>query len=85
MLNHMKRTTLILDDINFARVKSLAASENRTMSDLVNEFIRWAFVKRKEPPRKKLPPLFSRDCGGTLIPNLNFADRDELEEAMRED
>ena len=79
MLLHMKRTTLILDEHAFRRLKRLAAGEGRTMTELVNEFIRTGLESRKEgkaAPQKKLPVF---DMGR---PAVDLTDREALAAIM---
>lgn len=40
MLLHMKRTTLILDDALYARLRRRAAEEGRTLTDVVERALR---------------------------------------------
>jgi hypothetical protein len=40
MLSHMKRTTLVLDSVLYARLRKRAAQEGRTLSDVVERALR---------------------------------------------
>ena len=78
----MKRTTLVLDEQRLSQLKQLAAKEDRTLSDLVDEILRTGIAQRKASKKRitnySLP---SYPMGGALV---NVADRDQLEEQMRD-
>lgn len=77
----MKRTTLILDPQAFRRLKQVAAAEGRTLTALVNEFIRLGLEARRtaKPARRKNLPVYSMG-----IPKVDLADRDSLYSLMEE-
>lgn len=82
MIIHMKRTTLIIDEHNFRRLKQMAASEGRALSELVDECIRDWLTRRQEKSQSKTRynlPTF--DMGKTAI---NVADRDQIENILNE-
>lgn len=72
MLTHMK-TTLIIPDPVFSRLKREAASQGRTLSELVEAAL-VTFLERK-PPAKRRKPLPSFDLGS---PRADVADRNAL-------
>ncbi len=76
MVFHMK-TTLNIDDGVMAQLKSEAARQGRTMSELVEMALRQLFRSRKK--KQPLPPLPTFDSGGALV---DIADRDALYDAM---
>jgi hypothetical protein len=76
MIIHMARTTLILDEQRLIEVKRLAAKQRRTLSSVVDEFLRDGLMRAQTSSRKKKPftlPIF--DMGR---PKANLADRDQL-------
>jgi predicted transcriptional regulator len=77
MLFHM-RTTLIIDDELFRRLKRLAAQENRTLSEITQEVLRRGLQHsgklRRQPV--KLPAF---RMGRALV---DVADRDQLYEVL---
>jgi hypothetical protein len=73
---HMK-TTLVIDDGTFKRLKRAAAQQGTTLSALVEAALR-QFLARREAPAA-LPPLPSFDGGGALV---DLADREALYQAM---
>ena len=78
----MRRTTLILDEHRLTDLKRLAATRRQTLSSLVDEFLAAGLEKsarsRSARPRRRLP---SFRMGS---PRVNLADRDQLEEFLRE-
>lgn len=78
MINHMKRTTLILDDRRLLEVKRLAAERGETISAIVDQFLAEG-IRRAAAPKKRAAPLPVFDMGE---PKMNLADRDQLWEAM---
>jgi hypothetical protein len=76
MVSHMK-TTLNIDDTVMAQLKREAASQGRTMSELVETALRVLFRSPKKSGN--LPPLPTFHSGGTLV---EVADRDALYHAM---
>ena len=70
--NSMK-TTLLIDDTVFIRLKAEAASSGRTMSELVESALR--LLLRRASGAGELPPLPSFDGEGTTF---DVADRESL-------
>jgi hypothetical protein len=79
MVFHMK-TTLVIDDGVFSRLKHEAARRKQTMSAIVESALR-TFFRRRDPDARPLPPLPSFDGGKRLV---DVADRDALYRAMEE-
>lgn len=71
------KTTIVLPDPLFARLKREAASQRRTLSDLVEAALVGFLDRRKES--KPQPPLPSFDMGRSLV---DVADRNALNAAM---
>jgi hypothetical protein len=73
------KTTLILDDTIFARLKREAARRGESMSALVESALRRLFDEH--PPRRQasLEPLPSFDGGAPLV---DISDRDALYDRM---
>jgi hypothetical protein len=81
MIYHMTtRTTLILDQQRLVELKKLAAVEQRTLSDLVDEFLRSGLEQRKNPRRRRMPVVLPGFSMGR--PRVHLADRDQLLELM---
>ena len=76
MVNHMK-TTLVIDDGVFRRLKEEAARQGRTLSELVEAALR--LMLEHSPKPKQLPRLPVFDGGGAFV---DVADRDALYQAM---
>lgn len=76
MVFHMK-TTLNIDDEVMAQLKSEAARQRRTMSDLVETALRALFRSQKK--RRRVSPLPTFHSHGTMV---DVADRDALYQAM---
>lgn len=76
MVFHMK-TTLIIEDAVFRRLKQEAARQGRTISELVEAALR-IFLDRR-PRVTAVPPLPSFDGGGALV---DVSNRDALYKAM---
>ena len=66
MLSHMKRTTLILDNALYAELKRRAASEGRTLTDVVERVLRLGLSARA-PARRTRVVLPSYDLGPFLV------------------
>jgi hypothetical protein len=81
MINHMKRTTLILDDRRLIDLKRLAAARGETLSAVVDQFLAEG-IRRASAPKKRGAPLPVYKMGE---PKVNVADRDQLWEAMERD
>ena len=73
---HMK-TTLNIDDTVMAQLKSEAARQGRTMSEMVETALRMLLRGRKT--RGAVPALPTFRSGGALV---DVADRDALYQAM---
>jgi len=71
------KTTLNIDATVMARLRREAASQGRTMSELVETALRMLFRASKK--RGELPPLPTFRSGGALV---DVADRDALYQAM---
>jgi len=77
LVNHMKKTTLIIDDTAMAELKREAARQGRTMSEMVaTALLLLLHSPRKRPP---LPDLPTFDGGEPLV---DIADRNALYDAM---
>ena len=79
-IHMMKRTTLVLDEHNFAELKSLAASQRRTLSELVNEILQAGLRQVRNKRRPKRPfrmPTF--DLGPARV---DISNREELYRVM---
>ena len=79
MINHMKRTTLILNSDQFTHLKKLAAIERRTLSSLTEDLIRLGLAARRRRSRGRRTTLPSWNMGTFKV---DVADRDALAEAM---
>ncbi len=66
MLLHMKRTTLLLDAALYAELKKRAASEGRTLTDVVERVLRLGLAPRA-PARRARVALPSYDLGPFLV------------------
>ena len=76
MVYHMK-TTLNISDVAMHQLKTEAARQQRTMSDLVESALRLLFQSRKT--KDPLPPLPEFNSGGSRV---NVANRDALYDIM---
>ena len=74
------KTTLVIDDAIFRRLKTEASREGTTISALVESALRLFLEKRGGGAKKKLPPLPTFDFGGP--PLVDISDRDALYRAM---
>ena len=78
MNNHMKRTTLVLEDATMRAVRALARKEERTISDVVNDLLMEGVRRRRRGGRVELDlPAFPMGR-----PRVNLADRNALETLM---
>ena len=66
MTSHMKRTTLILDAAIVAELRTRAAREGRTLTEIVERTLRAGLAA---PPRRKRLALPSYDLGPFLAPD----------------
>lgn len=78
MFSHM-RTTLILDDALFRRLKKLAAEQNRTLSEVTQEVLRRGLAPQRSRARREAATLPAYSMGPPLV---NVADRDQLYEVL---
>jgi hypothetical protein len=76
MVFHMK-TTLVIDDTVLQRLRTEAARQNRTISELVEAALRLLLDRRPKP--EEVPPLPWFQSGGALV---DVSDRDALYQAM---
>lgn len=74
------KTTLILPDPIYRKLKRLATEQGETLSNLVAELLRRGLAKPLE--RQDLPPLPSRRVGEILV---DFDDREELYRVLDEE
>ena len=80
MINHMKRTTLLLNEHCLVELKKIAASERRTLSDVIDELLRAGIADRRA--RRERKPRIELPSFAMGRPRINIADRDRLEEDM---
>ena len=78
MLQHMKRTTLVLEDACIDRVRQIAQREGRQLSDVVNELLADGLQRRRSPKRGG----FSLPRFPMGRPRVNLGDRNALEALM---
>ncbi len=78
MLQHMKRTTLILEDSCMEGVRDLARRQGRQMSQIVNELLAEGLLRHRNLEVKSFA-LPRYEMGR---PKANLADRDALESVM---
>lgn len=71
MRTHMKRTTLILDNALWVELRRRAATEGRTLTELVERTLR-SGLESGAPVRRPRTPLPSFDLGPFLV---DVADR----------
>jgi hypothetical protein len=74
------KTTLVIDDGVFSRLKAEAARRKLTMSALVESALR-SFLRTRSRRGAKLPSLPRFDGGNVLV---DIADRDALYRAMED-
>lgn len=74
MIFHM-RTTLIIDDALFRRLKTLAAEQGRTLSQVTQEVLQRGLDEPRPTVRRKAVNLPSFGMGA---PRVDVADRDRL-------
>jgi len=79
MIFHMKSTTLVLDERQFAKLKQLAAVERRTLSSVTEELLRLGLAARRRRRRGKLTPLPTWNMGRAKV---DVSDRDALYKVM---
>ena len=75
------RTTILLPDELYTRVREVAASERRTVTSLIEEALRAALRQREQPP---VHPPFRIDpiTGGSLVPGVDLDDNSTLADLM---
>lgn len=66
MFSHMRRTTLILDAALYAELKKRAASEGRTLTEVVEQALRLGLAAQA-PARRARVTLPSYDLGPFLV------------------
>lgn len=81
MINHMRRTTLILQDNRLSEVKRIAAERGQTLSAVVDEFLAEG-VRRSKAPARRTVSLPTFNMGESRV---NIADRDQLLDFMESD
>ncbi len=74
MRMHMKRTTLLLDPALWTELRRRAASEGRTLTELVEQTMRLGLASGA-PVRRSRTPLPSFDLGPFLVPVADRARR----------
>jgi hypothetical protein len=74
------KTTLVIEDGIMARLRSEAARQNRTMSELVEAALR--LLLDRKPKAESLPELPTFHGGGLLV---DIANREALDEALGDD
>lgn len=78
MLSHMKRTTLILDPALYAELKRRAATEGRTLTEIVEHLLRRG-IQASGTGRRGRVRLPSYDLGPFLV---DPADRARVREVL---
>jgi len=79
MFFHMKRTTLMIGERQFAELKTLAVAEGRTLSSQTKEWLQLGLAAHRQGRRRKLRPLPTWNMGEFKV---DVADRDALYKAM---
>lgn len=74
------KTTVIIDDAVMGKLKREAARQGRTMSEMIETALR-LFLSPNQG-KQDLPPLPTFDMGRPLV---DYADRDALEEALKDE
>ena len=80
MMICVKRTTLILEEGCLEGIKNLARSQDRTMSDVVNEILAEGIQRRTA----KAATVFELPSFKMGEARVNLGDRDALEAAMED-
>ena len=80
MIIHM-RTTLIIDDALFRRLKTLAAEQGRTLSQVTQEVLQRGLDESRPTLRRKAVKLPTFAMG---TPRVDLADRDRLLDLLDE-
>ena len=75
----MKRTTLTIEDDLFRRLKTLAATQGKTMATVVNELLRQALATGK---RRSSFKLELEGWDAETQPGVDILDRDKLHDLM---
>jgi len=73
----MARTTLVIEDNLFRRIKKRASEEDRTFQDVANDLLRRGLSSPERPYR-----LQWRGWKTRLRPGVNILDRDSLFDIM---
>jgi hypothetical protein len=79
------RTTVNIDDNLLAEAKVIAARGHRSLGDVINDALRFAFVDRpaaQGPDRRVTLPV---DPGSGLQPGIDLEDRDIVAAALDDD
>ncbi len=79
MIFHMERTTLILNERQFAELKKLAAEDRRTLSSVTEEILRMGLSARRQRKAGRVSRLPTWSMGR---PKVDLADRDALYKTM---
>jgi hypothetical protein len=74
MFSHMKRTTLVLDTSLYAELKRRAATEGRTLTEVVEQALRRGL--HVPTPRRARRSLPSYDLGPFLVDPARARDRE---------
>ncbi len=80
MIIHM-RTTLIIDDAVFRKLKTLAAEQGRTLSQVTQEVLQRGLDESRPTLRRKAVKLPTFAMG---TPRVDVADRDRLLDLLDE-
>lgn len=80
MIIHM-RTTLIIDDAVFRKLKTLAAEQGRTLSQVTQEVLQRGLDESRPTLRRKAVKLPTFAMG---TPRVDLADRDRLLDLLDE-
>jgi plasmid stability protein len=70
----MKRTTLALDEALLRKLKRMAATEGKSLKDVVNGLLRQALSRPRHRPYR----LVLKGWSAVLAPGVDIADRDRL-------
>ena len=69
----------MIDDAIFRQLKTLAAEQNRSLSEVTQEVLRRGLSQARPPPRRSPVKLLSFSMGRPLV---DVADRDQLYEVL---
>ncbi len=79
------RTTVNIDDHLLAEAKVIAARGHRSLGDVINDALRYAFVERTEGTRAGHRVALPVDGGSGLQPGIDLQDRGSLAAALGDD